>query len=403
MNSSNADVREYRSGKAQPLRAAKQRFANSEKASSRDSGNESATCLVSSFLHLLQGDAQAAKKQLAAARRAAERSQNAELLYLCMVSEVCLAAQQADADAIRSCLARAADLAPVRAADDSLPLPHILARQFVAPLLALTVQTVSADGEHVGMPAVRIVVVGRFGISVGDRILDLTTIRQKKPLELLKAIIALGGREVPAVRLHEMLWPDADGDAAHRCFTIALHRLRRMVGVNFITYHSGRLSLDPRRCQVDAWNVERQLCALEAMLSNSAVTEISVGISQLLALYRRPFLEGEEAHWVLSVRERLREKCLRILAQSAGALHRAGRHAEAMHCCQKGIEIDPLAEELYRLLMRSQCEQGQPAAAIAAYCLCQTRLQRELDVVPSAATRAIYQQALDMNVVARTP
>jgi len=395
VNSTNAGIRENRIYDKRAPRVVKSRAETLVKASSRSMSNDGATHIVSAFLHLLQGDALDAKKHLMAARRAAMRANNEQLLYLCMASEACLAAQQADTVAVHACLARATDLAPVSGAERGARLPHILAEKYVAlSLLRRNHSAESADGARTAVPLVRIETVGRFGVSIGDQNLNLALIRQKKPLELLKALIALGGREVQAVRLHEMLWPDADGDAAHRCLTVALHRLRRIVGADFITFHSGRLSLDPRRCRVDVWDVERQFCCLEALQPNDSVAEFSAGVHQLMTLYRRPFLEGEEAHWVISMRERLREKFLRVLVQAARALHRAGLHAEVLDCCQKGIEIDPLAEELYRLRLCSQHELGQVAAAIATYRLCEVTLQRELGIAPSPTTEAMYQQAL---------
>jgi hypothetical protein len=43
---------------------------------------------------------------------------------------------------------------------------------------------------------------------------------QRKPLELLKALIAFGGRAVLEEQLTEALWPEAKGHAAHQAFTL---------------------------------------------------------------------------------------------------------------------------------------------------------------------------------------
>jgi len=37
-----------------------------------------------------------------------------------------------------------------------------------------------------------------------------------KPLAMLKALIALGGKEVEEEQISDILWPDADGDMAHQ-------------------------------------------------------------------------------------------------------------------------------------------------------------------------------------------
>ncbi len=53
---------------------------------------------------------------------------------------------------------------------------------------------------------------------------------QKKPLDLLKAIIALGGHNVSEDRLIDGVWSDTEGDRAHKSFEMALSRLRALLG-----------------------------------------------------------------------------------------------------------------------------------------------------------------------------
>ena len=52
---------------------------------------------------------------------------------------------------------------------------------------------------------------------------------QKKPLELLKALVALGGEGVETGRLAAILWPEAAGDAAKVSFDSTLYRLRKLL------------------------------------------------------------------------------------------------------------------------------------------------------------------------------
>src|SRR5690606_18222644 len=83
---------------------------------------------------------------------------------------------------------------------------------------------------------------------------------QKKPLELLRALIALGGREVPESRLADLLWPDAEGDAGAQALATTLFRLRKLTGEQAIRRQDNRLTLDPAVCWVDCWAFER-LCS----------------------------------------------------------------------------------------------------------------------------------------------
>lgn len=87
--------------------------------------------------------------------------------------------------------------------------------------------------------------------------------------------------------------------------------------------------------------------------------------TRLFSLYRGPFLNDDpDAPWLLSMRERLRAKFLRHLEAAAGALTEIARYPEAIACYEKAIEIEPLAESLYRGLMQAHLARGHRAEAM---------------------------------------
>ena len=51
----------------------------------------------------------------------------------------------------------------------------------------------------------------------------------RKPLELLQAIVAFGGKEVLSETLCDALWPDSDGDTAGAALRMTISRLRRLL------------------------------------------------------------------------------------------------------------------------------------------------------------------------------
>lgn len=252
-----------------------------------------------------------------------------------------------------------------------------------------------ADGEmieHWPWP-VRIYTLDRFAIQLDDKPLSLDVKGQKKPFELLKVIIAMGGRDVALGRVLEALWPEAEGDAQMRNFTIALHRLRQVIGSESVRFVDQRLSLDAQRIWVDFWCFERYLTQLNTLISQGNTAEFITQLATSLARYRRPFLSGDETEWAIAPRERMRDKLLRVLGSGAEMLARAQHHQAAIVCCERALEIEPLAEAMYRTAMKSQLALGERAAAIAAYIRCQNVLKRELGVTPATATEALYRQA----------
>ncbi len=227
--------------------------------------------------------------------------------------------------------------------------------------------------------AVRIYTLGRFSIRVHGRHLPRRP-AHNKPIKLLQALIALGGREVAAHRLEEALWPDAEGDAAHRALITNLQRLRKLLGVrDAICYHDGRLTLDSCRCWVDAWAFEREPPGAAA---------------QTLALYRGPFLRDEgDDDWLLPLRERLHNLALRRCQRLLDELAAAGRWSDIVPHAQRALDLDPLHEPFYQALIRAHHRLGHRSEAIRAWRLCRRRLHQALGAEPSPRTRALFQEA----------
>src|SRR5206468_711194 len=100
----------------------------------------------------------------------------------------------------------------------------------------------------------------RFDTLRDGSLLNFSGKVQRKPLDLLQVLIALGGRDVPEAHLSDILWLDAAGDDAHRAFLTTLQRLRRLLGYkDALVSADGRLTLDPRYAWVDVSAFERLL------------------------------------------------------------------------------------------------------------------------------------------------
>jgi tetratricopeptide (TPR) repeat protein len=75
---------------------------------------------------------------------------------------------------------------------------------------------------------------------------------QRRPLDLLDLLVALGG-QAPAARLADRLWPEADGDRAMAALEIALRRLRKLLGhADTVLRCGGALSINRQRVWVEA-------------------------------------------------------------------------------------------------------------------------------------------------------
>ena len=241
---------------------------------------------------------------------------------------------------------------------------------------------------------VRIHTLGHFAVSIDDKPLTFATRAQKKPLELLKALIALGGHGVGISVLTGHLWPDLDGDAAQNAYNVALHRLRRLLGDDdMFDVQEGSLSLDPQRAWVDANAFERLVGEIDTLAQvpiagdSSALEELA---ARMLKLYAGHFLHDDEAPWAIACRDRLRSKFLRAGSVVGARLESAQLVDEAIDLYRRALEQDALAEVFHRGLIRCLKARGHVADALDAYRRCRDILSITLGVEPSAETQALY-------------
>lgn len=236
---------------------------------------------------------------------------------------------------------------------------------------------------------VRIYTLGRFAIVKDGKPIEIEARGQKKTFAMLKALIALGGREVSEYRLCDALWPDAEADDARRNFKITLHRLRKIIGHDALLLHESKLQLDDRICWVDAWSVERALNRFPSADGTASSAQLLEWGDRLLGLYRGPFLRDEDDAYAIAPRERLRSKMVRLIATLAEGLQREAMHAQTLAWYEKGTEIEPLAESFYQGFMRTCHTLRRPAEGLACYERCRKVLHAQLNISPSPETQAL--------------
>jgi len=235
---------------------------------------------------------------------------------------------------------------------------------------------------------IKIHTLGRFELIKDGEPLAFSGKVQKKPLEMLMALITFGGNNVPEERLTSALWPDAEGDLARKSFETTLSRLRRLLGGEiFIKYSARQLTLNPLCCWVDSLALER----LFETLRECPVDQYALLCEKAMALYKGPFLPADAGlPWAVSSREMLQNRLLRVLITAGRHAEQAGQWEKAAEYYAKGIETDNLAEEFYQRLMLCNQRLGKRAEAATLYKRCCRLLQDHLGIEPSKETTAIY-------------
>jgi DNA-binding SARP family transcriptional activator len=197
---------------------------------------------------------------------------------------------------------------------------------------------------------------------------------------------------VESSELIERLWPELEGDASRNAFDIALHRLRKLLrSENAVGMRDGRLVIDPSHLWVDFRAFELTCSSVEQATGAAAARPPANELAaRLLRYYAGHFLPGEDAQWLLSMRERLRSKLLRTLSTLGERLEQQLDWDDAILLYRRAIEVDPLVEEFHRRLMLCYRAQERIAEALDAYRRCRDLISITLGVGPSPATEAVY-------------
>ena len=243
--------------------------------------------------------------------------------------------------------------------------------------------------------ATRIQICGRLVATIGARrVEDLLPGRQGRLLFVYLVCNRL--RSFSRAELIDALWPDDPPEAADTALSALLSKLRRAVGSDTIEGRSElRLSL-PRDAFVDFEAATEALHRAESAVRRSAWADAWGPARVALHTAGRGFLVGERAPWVEERRRQLDD--VRIRAHECVAATGLGLGgAEIDSALRSGralVELAPLRESGYRLLMQALAADGNAAEALGVYDILRLRLREELGAAPSPATQELHRALL---------
>ncbi len=166
--------------------------------------------------------------------------------------------------------------------------------------------------------ACRIDILGRFRVELdgGLRVADRGR-TASKPLELLRAIAVLGGRQVDVDQLVSLLWPGTGRVGARTAFNVTLLRLRRLLQAeDLIAMAGNEVSLNHHLAHLDRWTLEAALSRAEAANADAQ----PAALADVVAHYQGPLLPDETAPWIVAERQRLRLRVDAVMARGVAQL-----------------------------------------------------------------------------------
>jgi DNA-binding SARP family transcriptional activator len=242
-------------------------------------------------------------------------------------------------------------------------------------------------GEHWPWP-LKIYTLGRFSVLLNNKPLETET----RPFDILKALLAFGGRDVHEEKIMDALWPDAEGDQAQASFKTSLHRLRKVLGEpNVLILKNHQLSLNEQYAWVDAWAISRLFEPAQHSIKIKNTAQNIELAGRLMQYYRGHFFASEHNSWVIHQRESLRLRFIRHTLAVAQAIENKDSQI-AIQCYQRLLETDTLIEEAYQGLIRCYQAQGRQAEAQVIYEKCVTLFDSINGSSPSSATTNLLKE-----------
>jgi len=236
-------------------------------------------------------------------------------------------------------------------------------------------------GEHWPW-SLKIYSLGRFSVLLNDKILDTET----RPFDILKVLLAFGGRDVHEEKIMDALWPDAEGDQAQASFKTSLHRLRKALGnMDVLVLKNHQLSLNDQYAWVDTWAMGRLFEPAQQSIKIKDSVQSTELAGKLMQYYRGHFLSSEHTSWAIHQHEVLRLRFTRHTLALAQFIENDDSQT-AIQCYQCLLETDTLIEEAYQGLIRCYQSQGRQAEARASYEKCVSIFSATSDSSPSSAT-----------------
>jgi DNA-binding SARP family transcriptional activator len=223
---------------------------------------------------------------------------------------------------------------------------------------------------------VHIQLLGKFQVTLDERVVAADAWRREKAAALVKRLALAPNHRLHREQVFELFWPDLDVEAAGANLRKAVHFARRTLGEHDLIELSGEVvALAP--------NAELALDTdeFEAAAKTALRTADPKDCERAAEAYGGELLPDDRyVDWLDEPREQLRDRYARVLG--------AGKLWERL------VALDPTDETAQCALMQAALDAGNRNEVIRIFGRLRERLRVDLGVGPKAASIAIYERAL---------
>jgi DNA-binding SARP family transcriptional activator len=206
-------------------------------------------------------------------------------------------------------------------------------------------------------------------------------------------------------RLIDLFWPDLDTERGRRAMNSAIWRLRKLLA-SAPEYEDGRglRTIGPETIlertpwlDVDTWalleTAQDTLGDPQAHLQTSEIKRVLA----VLYRYEGPFLDGEDAEWILEERERLHSLFVQSALIVVRHLGLRAQYHDAIQLARHALRFDPYREELVRHLLTLLALDERRIDAVRYYDQWIGMIRKELGISPLPATRATIEEIRNLH------
>ena len=260
---------------------------------------------------------------------------------------------------------------------------------------------------RLSIPPLTIRGFGNFTVWRGGRLIEEREWGRRKCKRLLKYIAFSPDHTLSKDIAVDLLWSEADPQAANANFYRTLYNLRRVLeplsphsGANYITLEGGLIRLAAETVldtDVDEFARGVEEGRRLARLGERAAAHDKLAAAT--ALYTDD-LSTDDLYddWIRPRREQLRDLYLSALRDLAELATEAGQADQAINYLRQAFRKDKASEAACLNLMLALAEAGHRTEALQHYAACEKALA-ELDLSPSAELRAAQRDLLATHAV----
>ena len=256
-----------------------------------------------------------------------------------------------------------------------------------------TIKTFHSHAEETIL--LRITLLGGFRLWVRSQLIPDEAWKRRKVKALVKLLALTAGHCLHREQLMELLWPEAEVDAARNNLRQTLHLTRQILkrengaSQGILVDHNGWLCLTAEgRAWVDAE-------VFEAAAVECRLAEDGAACQTALTLYTGDLLpEDRYEDWIATRREALQWLYLRSLSKLGAMFEAQGDIEQAIDIFHKIVSADPTAEYAHRALMRLYTSVGLRQHALQQYHRLRQVLVYELGLAPDPESRKLYEEIL---------